>query len=153
MSISDTLMWRYFDLVSDKSPNEIKKLKTSVEDVANPRDIKFILAEEIISRFHNKQEAVAAKEGFIAQFQQGAMPEDIPEINLKAPAGESNLLISNLLKNAGLVSSVTDGRRMIDSGAVRIDGVKIQDKSLRISVGTTAIFQVGKRKFAKITLN
>lgn len=153
MSISDTLMWRYFDLVSDKSPNEIKKLKTSVEDGANPRDIKFILAEEIISRFHNKQEAVAAKEGFIAQFQQGAMPEDIPEINLKAPAGESNLLISNLLKNAGLVSSVTDGRRMIDSGAVRIDGVKIQDKSLRISVGTTAIFQVGKRKFAKITLN
>ena len=153
MSISDTLMWRYFDLVSDKSPNEINKLKTSVEDGANPRDIKFILAEEIISRFHNKQEAVAAKEGFIAQFQQGAMPEDIPEINLKAPAGESNLLISNLLKNAGLVSSVTDGQRMIDSGAVRIDGVKIQDKSLRISVGTTAIFQVGKRKFAKITLN
>lgn len=152
MSISDDLMWRYFDLVSDKAPSEINKLKASVQDGANPRDIKFMLAEEIITRFHNKTDALVAKEAFIAQFQRGAMPEEIPEINLTVPAGENSLLISNLLKNAGLVSSVSDGQRMIDAQAVRIDGVKIEDKNLKISVGTSAIFQVGKRKFAKITL-
>lgn len=152
MSISDDLMWRYFDLVSDKTPSEINKLKASVQDGANPRDIKFMLAEEIITRFHNKTDALVAKEAFIAQFQRGAMPEEIPEINLTVPAGENSLLISNLLKNAGLVSSVSDGQRMIDAQAVRIDGVKIEDKNLKISVGTSAIFQVGKRKFAKITL-
>lgn len=153
MSISDDLMWRYFDLVSDKAPSEINKLKASVQDGANPRDIKFMLAEEIITRFHNSAEAIGAKEAFIAQFQRGAMPDEIPEINLTASSGEDSLLISNLLKNAGLVSSVSEGHRMIDAGAVRIDGVKIEDKSLKINVGTSAIFQVGKRKFAKITLS
>lgn len=152
MSISDDLMWRYFDLVSDKTPAEIRKLKDSVQEGANPRDIKFILAEELITRFHNKQEANDAKEGFIAQFQQHVMPEDIPEIVLQVNAGDSGINIGNLLKNAGLVPSVTEGQRMVEAGAVRIDGEKIQDKNLKIATGTTNIFQVGKRKFAKITV-
>lgn len=152
MSISDDLMWRYFDLVSEKSPNEIKQLKDSVQAGANPRDIKFLLADEIITRFHNKNEAVEAQEAFVAQFQQGAMPDHIDEINLQLSAGEQSLTITNLLKNAGLVPSVTEGGRMIEAGAVRIDGVKIEDKTLKIPVGQTNIFQVGKRKFAKVSL-
>jgi tyrosyl-tRNA synthetase len=152
MSISDDLMWRYFDLVSEKTPAEINKLKQSVQDGANPRDIKFILAEEIITRFHNQQDAVAAREGFIAQFQQGVMPEDIPEVSVHVATGDSGLMICNLLKNAGLVPSVTEGQRMIDSGAVKIDGVKIEDKNLKIAVGQTNVFQVGKRKFAKVSV-
>lgn len=153
MSISDTLMWRYFDLVSDKTPAEIKALKDSVEHGANPRDIKFILAAEIISRFHSQQAAITAQEAFIAQFQQGAMPDNIPEISLQVASGENGLLICNLLKNAGLVPSVTEGQRMVAAGAVRIDGVKIEDKNLKIPVGQVNIFQVGKRKFAKIHVN
>lgn len=86
MSISDELMWRYFDLISDKAPVDINKLKALVADGANPRDIKFMLAEEIITRFHNGAEAIAAKEAFIAQFQQGAMPENIPDVTVHAPA-------------------------------------------------------------------
>lgn len=152
MSISDDLMWRYFDLVSDKTPAAINQLKSSVNDGANPRDIKFILAEEIITRFHNQQESVAAREAFIAQFQQGAMPEDIPEVTVQVPAGHQELLITNLLKNAGLVPSVSEGQRMIDAGAVRIDGAKIEDKALKIAAGQTNIYQVGKRKFAKVTV-
>jgi tyrosyl-tRNA synthetase len=153
MSISDDLMWRYFDLVSDKDPDAINKLKESVNDGANPRDIKFILAEEIITRFHNQQEAVAAKEGFIAQFQQGAIPEDILEVTVQVPAGHNEILITNLLKNAGLVPSVSEAQRMIDAGAVRIEGVKIEDKGLKIASGQTNIYQVGKRKFAKVTVS
>lgn len=152
MSISDDLMWRYFDLISDKSPTEINKLKDSVKSGANPRDIKFILAEEIITRFHSQRDAQLAKEGFIAQFQKGAMPEDIPEIKVSL-AGESNILITNLLKNAGLVPSVSEAQRQIDQGAVRIDGNKIEDKTLKLSVGANLVLQVGKRKFAKIIIS
>lgn len=152
MSISDDLMWRYFDLVSDKTPAAIKKLKDSVQEGANPRDIKFILAEELITRFHNQQAAQDAKEAFIAQFQQHVMPEDIPEVVLHVNPGDSGINIGNLLKNAGLVPSVTEGQRMVEAGAVRIDGAKIEDKNLKIAAGTTNIFQVGKRKFAKITV-
>lgn len=152
MSISDDLMWRYFDLVSDKTPAEIKQLKDSVQQGANPRDIKFLLAEEIITRFHNKQAAIDAQDGFIAQFSQGAMPEDIPEVSVQVAAGEQSLVITNLLKNAGLVPSVTEGGRMIEAGAVRIDGAKVEDKAMKIAVGQTNIYQVGKRKFAKVSL-
>lgn len=152
MSISDDLMWRYFDLVSDKTPAEILQLKESVAQGANPRDIKFLLADEIITRFHNKQAASDAQAAFIAQFSQGALPEEIPEVNVTVAKGESSLLITNLLKNAGLVPSVTEGGRMIEAGAVRIDGVKIEDKGLKFAVGQTSIVQVGKRKFAKVHL-
>lgn len=152
MSISDDLMWRYFDLVSEKSPAEINKLKLSVEQGANPRDIKFILAEEIITRFHSSQDALAAREGFIAQFQKGALPDEILECTVQAPAGATSILITQLLKQANLVPSVTEGQRKIEAGAVRIDGLKIEDKTLQINVGTTNIFQVGKRSFAKVTV-
>jgi tyrosyl-tRNA synthetase len=152
MSISDDLMWRYFDLVSDKTPAEINKLKDSVQQGANPRDIKFMLADEIITRFHSHKDAVEAQEAFIAQFSQGAMPEDIPDVKVQVASGESGQLITNLLKNAGLVPSVTEGGRMIDAGAVRIDGVKIEDKQLKFAVGQTSVVQVGKRKFARIHL-
>ncbi len=152
MSISDDLMWRYFDLVSDKTPAEINKLKDSVQQGANPRDIKFMLADELITRFHSHKDAVDAQEAFIAQFSQGAIPEDIPDVKVQVASGESGQLITNLLKNAGLVPSVTEGGRMIDAGAVRIDGVKIEDKQLKFAVGQTSIVQVGKRKFARIHL-
>lgn len=153
MSISDNLMWRYFDLLSDKTPAEIKKLQIATADGANPRDIKFILAEELIARFHNQQAAMEAKAGFIAQFQQGAVPVDVPSLTVKLAMGEDSILISNLLKSAGLVPSVTEGHRLIESGAVRIDGNRIQDKQTKISLDTTHLYQVGKRKFAKITVS
>lgn len=152
MSVSDDLMWRYFDLVSMKSPTEISKLKASVADGANPRDIKFILAEEIITRFHSSADAVAARDGFIAQFQKGAMPEDIRDVTINLLAGENSILITNLLKQSGLVPSVTEGQRMIAAGAVKIDGTKVEDKGLKIVAGTTNIFQVGKRNFARVTI-
>ncbi len=152
MSISDELMWRYFDLISEKSPSEIAKLRASAQNGANPRDIKFILAEEIITRFHDHKQAVAAREGFIAQFQQGALPEDIPEVTVHGPTSSNSMAIGNVLKNAGLVSSVTDGQRMVKSGAVRVDGEKISDENLQIMAGQTNLYQVGKRKFARISV-
>lgn len=150
MSISDDLMWRYFDLVSDKTPKEIERLKTEVGSGLNPRDVKFVLAEEIISRFHSRQDAELAKAAFIAQFQKGAMPQDIPEIAIQV---DMEIALPNLLKQAGLVPSVTEGGRMIDAGAVRIDGEKIADKATKIAAGTLHVYQVGKRKFAKIQLD
>lgn len=150
MSISDELMWRYFDLVSDKTPKEIESLKTEVASGLNPRDVKFVLAEEIISRFHSRQAAEEAKAAFIAQFQKGAMPQDIPEIALQV---DMEIALPNLLKQAGLVPSVTEGGRMIEAGAVRIDGEKIADKATKIAAGTQHVYQVGKRKFAKIQLD
>lgn len=149
MSISDDLMWRYLDLISLKTPNEIKSLKQSVNDGANPRDVKFELATEIITRFHSASDAEQAKQAFIEQFQKGSTPEDIPEIHI---ASQSPILIANLLKEAGLVSSVTDGNRMVKQGAVRIDGKKIEDKGILIEPGFTSVIQVGKRRFAKVSV-
>jgi len=150
MSISDDLMWRYFDLVSDKSPSEIEKLKESVAEGTNPRDVKFLLAEEIITRFHDKQSALDAQQAFVSQFQKGAMPDDIPEHTVKVADA---IKITNLLKQIGLVASVSEGGRMITSGAVRIDGEKIEDKDTMIAAGTEHVYQVGKRKFAKIKID
>jgi tyrosyl-tRNA synthetase len=151
MSISDDLMWRYYDLLSDKTPADIKKLKASVADGANPRDIKFLLAEEIITRFHDKQAATAAREGFVAQFQQGVLPEDIPEVRLNL-AGQAHIAIGNLIKDAGLAPSVTEAQRLIEQGGVLLDNVKISDKALKIAAGKTYLLQVGKRKFARVTI-
>lgn len=150
MSISDELMWRYFELLSFLPTEEIEKLKQDVEEGINPRDIKFLLGEEIVARFHSKKDAERAREAFIARFQQGHMPEDMPEKSLSTPEG--SLPIANLLKNAGLVNSTSDALRMIKQGAVRIDGERIEDKGLTISTGSTHIFQVGKRRFAKVTI-
>ena len=150
MSISDELMWRYFDLLSFRPLTEVKKLRQDVEDGFNPRDVKFLLAEELITRFHNKAAAVAAQEDFITRFQKGALPEDMPELSIETETVE--LPIANLLKNAGLVDSTSEAFRMIQQGGVKIDGVKVEDRNLLISKGTVAVIQVGKRKFAKVTL-
>jgi len=150
MSISDELMWRYFELLSFLPEEDIEKFKQDIEEGINPRDIKFVLGEEIVARFHSEADATNAKENFIARFQKGAMPDDITEIELTAVEGK--LAIANLLKNADLVSSTSDAFRMIKQGAVKIDGEKVADKGLEIETGTEHIYQVGKRRFAKVKL-
>ena len=151
MSISDDLMWRYFELLSFRPMSEIEGFRQEMEQGKNPRDIKFLLAEEIIARFHNEAEATAAREGFIAQFAKNKVPDDIPELSFEAPA--EGYAIANLLKEAGLCSSTSDAMRMIQQGAAKIVGEKIADKSVKIQKGTEGVFQVGKRKFAKLTIN
>lgn len=151
MSISDELMWRYFELLSFRPMSEIEGFKARVAEGANPRDIKFLLAEEIIERFHSPEAAVKAKESFIARFQKGAMPEEMPELTLESVDGKLPLV--NLLKAANLVQSTSDAMRMIQQGAVRIDGERVEDKKLEIPAGSTHVYQVGKRRFARIELH
>lgn len=150
MSISDELMWRYFELLSFRPMSEIEGFQHEIEQGKNPRDIKFLLAEEIIARFHDQAAATRARENFIARFQKGAMPDDMPEVTLSAD--EASMPIANLLHKAGLVQSTSEAMRMIQQGAVRIDGERIEDKRLAIDVGTTHVYQVGKRRFARVTL-
>ena len=151
MSISDDLMWRYFELLSFRPMSEIEGFKQEIEQGKNPRDIKFLLAEEIIARFHNEAEATAAREAFIAQFAKNKIPDDITELSFKAPT--DGYPIANLLKDAGLCSSTSDAMRMIQQGAAKIDGEKVTDKSVKIKKGTNGVFQVGKRKFVKLSIN
>lgn len=151
MSISDDLMWRYFELLSFRPMREIEKFKVDMQQGKNPRDIKFLLAEEIIARFHSTAEATAARSGFIAQFAKNRVPDDIPELSFAAPA--EGYAIANLLKDAGLCSSTSDAMRMIQQGAAKIDGEKVADKTVKIQSGTTAVFQVGKRKFARLSIS
>ncbi|OQX04630.1 MAG: tyrosine--tRNA ligase [Thiothrix lacustris] len=150
MSISDELMWRYFELLSFRPLSDLKRFKQDVEQGANPRDLKFLLAEELIARFHSQTAAVGAREDFIARFQKGAMPDEMDEISLVAEG--TGMPIASLLKAAGLIGSTSDALRMIQQGGVKIDGIKVEDRNLLIEKGITAVFQVGKRKFAKITL-
>jgi len=147
MSISDELMWRYFDLLSFRSNEDLAALKSGVEGGRNPRDVKFLLCEEIIERFHDAGAAVTARESFIAQFQQGQMPEDIPEKTLET--GGDGIGFAAALKQCGLVSSNSEAFRMIQQGGVRIDGEKVSDRSLKLEAGFEGILQVGKRKFCK----
>lgn len=149
MSISDELMWRYFELLSFRPLAEIEQFKTDIEAGANPRDVKIALAKEIIARFHDDAAAEAAHQEFINRFQKGALPSDIQELEIAAGEG---IAIANLLKEAGLVSSTSDAMRMIKQGAAKIDGNKIEDTRMQLTAGTVGVFQVGKRKFAKITL-
>lgn len=149
MSISDELMWRYFELLSFRPLAEIEQFKADIEAGANPRDVKIALAKEIIARFHDEAAADAAHQEFINRFQKGALPSDIQELEIAAGEG---IAIANLLKEAGLVSSTSDAMRMIKQGAAKIDGNKIEDTRMQLTAGTTGVFQVGKRKFAKITL-
>lgn len=151
MSISDDLMWRYFELLSFESMEKIEDYKKSVHDGVNPRDIKYELAKEIVDRFHGASVGSQAMRNFIARFQKGAMPDDMPEITLQSEAGE--IAIANLLKDAQLTSGTSEAMRMIKQGAVKIDGEKVMDKSLRVQSGTQAVYQVGKRKFARITVS
>jgi tyrosyl-tRNA synthetase len=150
MSISDDLMWRYFELLSFRSLDDIAGLKNSVDEGMNPRDAKFELAAEIVERFHDADAAAAARDEFVARFQQGAMPEDMPELSL--PSKDGRLGIAHLLKQAGLVSSTSEAFRMIKQGAVRIDGVRVEDRGLEIDAGNTSVYQVGKRKFSRVSL-
>ena len=150
MSISDELMWRWFDLLSFKSTDEINVLKADQANGKNPRDIKIELAKELIARFHDDQSANLAEANFINQFQKKNMPDDIEEVSFAI--SESSIPLANLLKDCGMTSSSSEAMRMIKQGAVRIDEKKITDTKHLISSGTSAIYQVGKRKFKKITL-
>jgi tyrosyl-tRNA synthetase len=150
MSVSDDLMWRYFELLSFQPMSEIAAWRQDVDQGANPRDIKFRLAEELVARFHSDTVAKRARETFVARFQKGAMPDNMPALELQAPDGM--LPIGNLLKEVGLVQSTSEALRMIKQGGVRIDGERIEDRSLRCEAGTTHVYQVGKRRFARVTL-
>ncbi|CAG18956.1 tyrosine--tRNA ligase [Photobacterium profundum] len=146
MSISDDLMWNYFECLSFRPLEEIEQFKQDMANGKNPRDVKILLAKEIIARFHSEADADAAEQEFINRFQKGAMPEEMPELEF-----EAGIAISNLLKDAGLVNSTSDAMRMIRQGGAKIDGNKIEDTKLIPAAGT-AVYQVGKRKFARITL-
>ena len=150
MSISDELMWRWFDLLSFKSTNEIAKLRAEQAKGKNPRDIKIQLAKELIARFHDDKSAELAEDNFINQFQKKNIPVEIEELLITI--SEDSIPLANLLKKSGMTSSTSEAMRMIQQGAVRIDEEKVFDPKLLISVGTSAIYQVGKRKFKKITL-
>ncbi|MGJ8692237.1 MAG: tyrosine--tRNA ligase [Thalassotalea sp.] len=147
MSISDDLMWRYYQLLSFRPLAEVEQFKADIETGKNPRDVKIELAKEIIARFHDQAAAEAAHQEFINRFQKGAMPDEMPEFTF---SGE--LAITNLLKEAGLVASTSEAMRMIKQGAAKIDGEKVTDNKLAISSGT-AVYQVGKRKFARVTIS
>ena len=150
MSISDELMWRYFELLSFRPLADIAALKAAVAEGRNPRDVKFELAIEIVARFHDGAAAEAAKAEFIARFQKGAMPDEIQEVTVASKDGA--LGIAHLLREAGLVSSNADAFRMIKQGAVKIDGERVEDRGIEVAAGTSHIYQVGKRKFAKVTV-
>ncbi|MBI1673545.1 tyrosine--tRNA ligase [Shewanella sp. NKUCC05_KAH] len=148
MSISDDLMWRYFELLSFRPLAEIEQFKQDVANGSNPRDTKIALAKEIITRFHDAASAESAHQAFVDR-SKGMIPDDIEEIELAAGEG---IAIANLLKDADLVSSTSEAMRMIKQGAVKMDGEKLEDSRVTLLAGTVAVFQVGKRKFAKVTL-
>jgi tyrosyl-tRNA synthetase len=150
MSISDELMWRWFELLSFISEAEIKNLRKQVDDGTNPRDIKFILAEELVDRFHEKGNGASCKESFLQRFQKGSLPEDIKEISLEIDA--NSIPLTNLLKNTEMTSSTSEAMRLIKQGGVKIDSEKVSDPKFEIQSGSEAIYQVGKRKFLKIKI-
>lgn len=150
MSISDTLMWRYLELLSFRGIREIAAWRAEVEGGRNPRDIKVLLAQEIVARFHNQQAAEAALAEFEARFRQGVLPEDMPEMSVSAPDGV--IAVPQLLKQAGLVEGTSEAMRMIQQGAVKLDGERVNDKAAVVEAGRVVVAQVGKRKFARITV-
>ena len=150
MSISDDLMWRWFDLLSFRSNEEIQLLKDQQKDGMNPRDIKILLAKEIISRFHDADSADKAEHNFLNQFQKKNIPENIEELSLEWK--DSSILLPNLLKEAGMTESTSEAIRMIKQGGVRINEEKITDPKHSVAKGESSIYQVGKRKFKKIIL-
>jgi tyrosyl-tRNA synthetase len=150
MSISDDLMWRYFDLLSFRSNAELERLRTGVAEGRNPRDVKFELGVEIVDRFHGAGSGARARDGFIARFQQGALPGDMAEVTLQA--GAEGIGIANLLKGAGLVPSTSDAFRQLKQGAVKVDGERVEDGSVKFVPGATHVFQVGKRRVARVKL-
>lgn len=150
MSISDELMWRYFDLLSFRDSLEIELLKAEVVAGRNPRDVKVMLAQELVARFHTEQAAEDALMEFEARFRQGVLPDDMPEMLLRGEG--KSLALVQVLKQAGLTASTSDALRMIEQGAVRANGDKVSDKARTIAAGETIVLQVGKRRFAKVTV-
>ncbi|MDD4947869.1 MAG: tyrosine--tRNA ligase, partial [Gallionella sp.] len=150
MSISDELMWRYYELLSFRSMSEIAGLREKTKAGRNPRDIKVMLAQEIVTRFHSSRDAEAALAEFEARFRRGVLPDDMPEVAVIATAGE--ILVPQLLKQADLVSSASEAVRMIQQGAVKLDGERVNDKADVVVAGRVVVAQVGKRKFARITV-
>jgi tyrosyl-tRNA synthetase len=150
MSISDDLMWRYFELLSFRPMQEINQFQHDVREGANPRDIKFLLAQEIITRFHDAAAADTARQDFVNRFAKGAMPDEMPEVTVDLD--RDTIGIAAVLKQAGLTASTSESFRMIQQGAVKLDGDKISDRGLELERGSVFVAQVGKRKFARITL-
>ena len=150
MSISDELMWRYYELLSFLPMAEIARRRAEVAGGRNPRDAKFDLAMEIVERFHGKGSGARARDEFIARFQQGAMPESMPEVTV--PALDGHVGLAQALKSAGLVASTSEAMRQIRQGAVRVDGERVEDPGTRLAAGTTQVVQVGKRRFARISV-
>ena len=148
MSISDTLMWRWFELLSFLPEDEIKELQASVEAGMNPRDAKFILAIEIVDRFHGEGEGEKCKDAFLKRFQKGAIPENIEEVSYSLE--DESIPLVNLLKETGMVASTSEASRLIKQGGIKIDSKKVEDPKMLILAGTKQIYQVGKRKFLKI---
>ncbi|MDA8934129.1 tyrosine--tRNA ligase, partial [Gammaproteobacteria bacterium] len=150
MSISDELMWRWFELLSFIPEKEIEVLKKQMEEGTNPRDIKFLLAEELVDRFHSDGEGSKCKEAFLQRFQKGQIPEDISSLTVEID-GDS-IPLPNLLKNSEMVSSTSEAMRLIKQGGVKIDSVKVEDPKLEIQKSSEALYQVGKRKFLQIKI-
>jgi len=151
MSVSDDLMWRWFDLLSFRSNQEIADLKKEQKAGKNPRDIKILLAKELIERFHSEKDAQNAEEAFINRFQKGIIPSDIEEVSISIEGNE--IPLPNLLKDVDLVSSTSEAMRMIKQGAVKIDDNKIEDPKATIKKNTSGVFQVGKRKIKKVSIS
>jgi len=151
MSISDELMWRYVELLSFEPLRVVRQWQQDVGNGRNPRDIKVTFAQEIVARFHGRQDAETALADFESRFRRGGIPDDLPEKILYA--GKEGLPIAQLLKQAGLTASTTEALRMIEQGGVKLNGEKIGDKAIRLSRGETAVLQVGKRKFARVILS
>ena len=150
MSVSDELMWRYLELLSFESMTVIKSWREEVSQGRNPRDIKVLLAQEMVSRFHSRQAASGALAEFEARFRQGVLPEDMPELTVNATGG--SIGIAQMLKQVGLVDGTSEANRMIDQGAVKLDGARVSDKSLQLQSGTVVVAQVGKRRFGRVTV-
>ncbi|MBA3022545.1 MAG: tyrosine--tRNA ligase [Gammaproteobacteria bacterium] len=150
MSVSDDLMWRYYDLLSFRSLAQIANFKEEVAQGRNPRDIKVMLAQEIVARFHTQKAAEDALAEFEARFQKGVLPDDMPEISVQSSDG--SIGIAHLLKQADLVASTSEAIRMVGQGGVKLDGEKVSDKALQIKAGAVVVAQVGKRKFGRVTV-
>jgi len=150
MSISDDLMWRYFELLSFRPTADIERLKQEIAGGRNPRDVKFELGMEIVDRFHGAGLGARARDGFIARFQRGALPEDLAEVTLQA--GEGGLGIAHLLKGAGLVASTSEAFRQLKQGAVKVDGERVEDGAMTFAAGACHVFQVGKRRVARVMI-
>lgn len=150
MSVSDDLMWRYFLLLSFRPMREVEQLKVDVAEGLNPRDVKVMLAQELVARFHGARAAEDALAEFEARFRQGALPDDMPEVHV--PVGDDGLALAQILKQAGLTASSSEAMRMIAQGAVRINGERVEDKALILMGAQTVVLQVGKRKFASVKL-